>query len=157
EEGRKIRFRMTTGPMRPAGTLRVDQIVPGKSIALGQTRGPFRSWKHLIRIEPDGDGTLLEDVIDYSGGPVRTVFGRRTRNGIIRRFAFRHRRTRHELRLHQIYGGGRRLRIALSGSNGQIGRYLLRFLESGGHEVWRIVPDPDRAYERTIRCNHLEG
>ena len=43
-----------------------------------QTRGPFSSWRHEHRFEPDGDGTRMVDVVDYRSpmGPIGSLVDR---------------------------------------------------------------------------------
>src|SRR5687768_16353346 len=55
-----------------------------------QRQGPFRRWDHLHLFEPDGDGCVLEDRIDYElplGGLGRLVAGRSVARRLERVFA----------------------------------------------------------------------
>jgi uncharacterized protein (TIGR01777 family) len=54
-------------------------------------------------------------------------------------FLYRHRVTDYYLHLQR---GGRRLRVAVTGSSGTVGRQLIPFLSSAGHEVIRLVRRP---------------
>jgi uncharacterized protein (TIGR01777 family) len=57
-----------------------------------------------------------------------------------RQFAYRHRITRRDLALHRATNPeGRRLRVAVSGASGFLGRALVAVLTTGGHEVVRLV------------------
>ena len=70
----------------------------GHSFTDVQLSGPFRYWKHVHRMVPQGpDACVLEDIIEYELplGAVGRVFGRPFVQRKLRRlFAFRHAATR---------------------------------------------------------------
>ena len=107
-----------------------------------QVRGPFGSWSHLHRMEPEGpDASRLHDEITYTlpFAPVSSVVGGWVAEGQLdRMFAYRHRVTSEDLRRHQA-AGLEPMTVAISGSSGMIGEALAAFLTTGGHRVVRLV------------------
>jgi uncharacterized protein len=108
-----------------------------------QRSGPFRQWRHEHRFIPTGErDSILEDKITYSlplGAFGRVAGARRIGEELDRLFEFRHRRTLSDLTMIARYAIDRPLRVAISGSTGLVGERLISFLETGGHEVVRIV------------------
>jgi uncharacterized protein len=104
--------------------------------------GPVRRWVHTHRFGVDGPaGSVIEDTVDYDApfGPLgRLVVGRH----LPRMFDFRHRRTRNDLVRQAPFTGATPLRIAVTGASGLIGRELVPFLTTAGHEVIRLVRRP---------------
>lgn len=39
---------------------------PGRRFVDLQIRGPYRLWHHTHTFEPDGDGTIMEDIVEYA-------------------------------------------------------------------------------------------
>ncbi|QDV89252.1 Polyketide cyclase / dehydrase and lipid transport [Phycisphaerae bacterium RAS2] len=39
---------------------------PGRRFVDQQIRGPYRRWHHTHTFEPDGDGTIMEDIVEYA-------------------------------------------------------------------------------------------
>lgn len=167
EDGAQAVLRMSLGPIRPRWVAEHHDVQPGHSFRDVQAKGPFRRWEHLHRMEPDGDGSLLRDHIDYAvpfGSLGERVAGRLVRRRLQRMFAYRHRITRQDLAAHARYGGGTR-RFAVSGASGLIGSNLVAYLRAGGHEVLRLVrertDEADAVYwnhrKREIELDRLEG
>jgi uncharacterized protein (TIGR01777 family) len=71
--------------------------------------------------------------------PVPALFGGRARRQLERYLRYRLERTRVDLERHARYAAGPRLRVLISGATGLIGRELSLFLESGGHQIVRLV------------------
>ena len=132
-----------------------------------QDEGPFASWSHVHSFEPDGAGTTVSDSVSFElpGGAVGRLGNGLAASALRRLFEFRHERLRHDLERHEADASAARLRVAVTGASGTIGRELVAFLESGGHEVLRLVRraqtgpgelrwDPDRS---TVERAGLEG
>ena len=116
----------------------------GEQFCDRQVRGPFSAWTHVHRVESDGpDASYLADDIHYRvplGKLGETLGGSIARRQLDRQFAYRHRITDDDLRLHAQYNpAGRRLRVAVTGASGLIGSALTALLTTGGHEVLRLV------------------
>ncbi|GAB5521398.1 MAG: TIGR01777 family oxidoreductase [Rhodothermales bacterium] len=118
--------------------------VTGEQFQDVQLKGPFARWAHTHRMEPVDDATSrLVDYIEYAvplGRLGETVGGSLIRKQLHGQFAYRHRITRNDLTLHHRYNpDGKRLRIAVTGASGLIGSALVGFMQTGGHEVLRLV------------------
>ena len=62
-----------------------------------------------------------------------------------RLFRWRHWRTAADLRRHAEDGPGRSMTVVVTGSSGLVGRALVAFLRTGGHDVRTLVRrEPDR-------------
>ncbi|QBI21796.1 TIGR01777 family protein [Egibacter rhizosphaerae] len=113
-----------------------------------QARGPFASWTHRHRFEPDGRGrSVLIDDVAYRlplGRLGELVGGPFVRRRLSRMFAHRHRVTAGDLAAHAAAGakGVTPMHIAVTGSTGLIGEALIAYLTTGGHTVTRIVRRP---------------
>lgn len=140
---------------------------PGRSFTDEQAEGPFSKWKHVHEFSDAEDGHVaLHDTVDWKlpGGPLAMVAHGFARKQLQRMFAFRHRRTQNDLLRHAAYADRPRLRIAISGVTGLVGRNLEAFLTTGGHTVVRIVrrrPRPGDCLwdpaNGTIDASALEG
>lgn len=106
-----------------------------------QLEGPFDSWRHQHRFVPEGaSSATLEDTVTYRlplGEIGQGVAGDIVAGQLDRLFQYRHRRTRDDLLRHEAVK--ERLRVVVSGSSGLVGRQLVAFLRTGGHDVKRLV------------------
>ncbi len=124
-----------------------------------QLTGPFDLFDHTHRFESAGDHeSVMEDRIRYQLplGRLGDLFGR----GVARRklestFRYRHRVLAADLDIH-ARGLPRSQRILVTGSTGLVGRSLVAFLESGGHEVHRLTRRP-AGNEREIQFHPVRG
>ena len=106
-----------------------------------QVSGPFRSWHHVHRMVPDGDGAVLEDDVTFRlplAAVSERVGGGLALGQVERMFAYRHRVTHEDLRRHRDAGAAP-MTVAVTGASGLIGRALTAFLQGGGHTVVRLV------------------
>lgn len=88
------------------------------------------SWTHRHEFAASGDATLVTDRIETNVlGPM-----------VDRMLGYRHAQLSADLAAHhRAYAEGRSLTIAVTGSNGTVGRALVPFLTTGGHRVIRLV------------------
>jgi uncharacterized protein (TIGR01777 family) len=105
-------------------------------------RGPFAHWVH--RHDFIGDlpqHSTLRDTVDFSPPfALGSIAPSALLTAPLRRmFAFRHRRTQHDLAWHARFASGPRRVVAISGSNGAVGNALSAFLTTAGHRVIRLV------------------
>jgi uncharacterized protein (TIGR01777 family) len=139
------------------------ECVPGEQFVDEQESGPFGSWRHLHRFGDRASGSTLEDRITYVPpfGIVGRVGGGLFRRELERQFAFRHARTREDLRRHAEFEarfGAARLRVGVTGASGLVGRQLCAFLSTGGHDVVRFVRGAARgSAERTWNPRDAQG
>jgi uncharacterized protein (TIGR01777 family) len=142
--------------------------VAGRSFRDEQVRGLFARFSHTHEVQPvDERSCIMEDRIEYALplGALGRMFG----DGIVqkrleRMFRYRHETLRRDLARHARVRDQRRLRVAITGASGVIGRPLAAFLSTGGHDVSRLVRHEPRAGEvawdparGTIDAAALEG
>jgi uncharacterized protein (TIGR01777 family) len=122
---------------------RHGEYQPGRQFVDEQVSGPFASWRHLHRFEPEGSGAcLMTDRIDYrpplgAVGAVGDPLLIRPR--LERMLGYRHELLRRDLETHARYADRPGQRVAVSGASGLIGHSLVPFLTTGGHEVVPMV------------------
>jgi uncharacterized protein (TIGR01777 family) len=143
---------MRNGPVSLLWVARHRDTLPGRRFVDEQVEGPFSRWVHFHRFDPDGPASSrMTDRIEYAPplGPVGTATEPIIRRRLERLLAYRHVILRDDLEAHARSGSPGRLRVAVSGSSGLLGRALLPFLTTGGHEVVRLVrrrPGPGEAH-----------
>ncbi len=149
EDGARTVLRLHKGPLRLRWVAVHRDFRAGRQFVDEQVEGPFAAWRHTHRVAPErSDSSILEDEIDYRLplGPLGdSLVGPFVRRDLDRTFRFRHRRTADDLQRHRQLAGKPRLRVAISGASGLIGRQLAAFLSSGGHSVIRLVRRAPRA------------
>jgi uncharacterized protein (TIGR01777 family) len=175
DEGSTVALRLPAGPFELRWVARHRDLRDGESFVDEQVSGPFASWTHRHGVTADGSGSVLDDTIDYELplAPWSRVAAPFVEALLERTFSWRHRRTREDLMAHQR-AALPKLRIAVTGASGLVGRALCAFLSTGGHEVLRvqrkrtgtsgeILWDPSRgaidaeAFERVDAVVHLAG
>ncbi len=117
--------------------------------------GPLRQWVHQHRFVANPDGCTLTDHIDYDLGFPVSLLGGAVRRDLARMFAFRHARTRDDLRRHAEFPT-KSLTIAITGASGLIGSALTAFLTTGGHRV-RSIGRGTPGNHADIRWNPAAG
>ncbi len=148
ENGSHTKLRQKVGGLSFNWDVEHLDVRGGKEFTDVQRRGPFHSWTHRHCLAQTGAGgaTLLDD-IEYvlPGGLVgNALAGGRVRRELERTFRFRHQRLAADLEATSRYGAVRPLRILISGASGLIGRELIPFLRTQGHEIVRLVRGPAR-------------
>lgn len=139
--GGRVVLRRKMGPMPIPFVAEHSGYDPPHRFEDEQQKGPFASWHHVHSFEPIGpDSCCMTDEIDYAlpGGWLgRCMAGSSIAHTLERMFAYRHRVTVDDLRLHQSLAV-RPHRIAVSGASGLVGQRLCAMLTTGGHEVVRL-------------------
>lgn len=143
EPGARVVLSVPMGPVRLRWVSRHGDIVPGARFTDEQIEGPFRTWVHTHAMLPGGpDSSTLEDRITYDpplGAAGRLLSAALVKKRLARLFRFRHDTLRGDLAAHARYAGRPKLRVAMTGADGLMGRTLAPFLTTGGHEVVRLV------------------
>ncbi len=157
-----------------------QEVVPGRQFVDVALSGPFAAWRHVHRFldapqahagpttDASSAAALLEDDIRFRLplGPLGSLGKGFVLGDLERTFAWRHTRTRNDLRRHGEWqsDGAAPLTVAITGASGLVGRALAAFLTTGGHRVLRIGrraerPDDIRWDPRagTIDVERLEG
>jgi ligand-binding SRPBCC domain-containing protein len=100
-DGAQVLLRLGPSPLGIRWHLRHVEYQRGRSFTDVQVTGPFRSWRHVHRITPEGtQASLLEDHITYEMplGRLGWLVGRLiVQRQLMRLFAFRHAVTRRAL------------------------------------------------------------
>ncbi|MCP4338970.1 MAG: TIGR01777 family protein [Desulfobulbaceae bacterium] len=149
EPGGMVKLKMHAGPFSYRFLARHIDDIPGKMFRDIQERGPFASWSHTHKFRSKGEGSLLQDQIEYSL-PGHRFLPHFVKNQVEKRlaniFSHRQRLLSEDIALHQR-SSVPPLRILVTGASGVIGRDLLPLLTTGGHQVFTLVrrrPDPGK-------------
>ena len=139
------------GPIRKTWQARIDEAVPGERFVDVQVSGPFGAWRHEHRFEPvpgtSEPSSRLVDEIHYRMplAPLGDLGSSLARRDLERLFRWRHWRTGMDLLRHRELQSKAPGRVVVTGSSGLVGRQLVAFLRTGGHDVRTLVRrDPDR-------------
>jgi uncharacterized protein len=123
-----------------------------------QLKGPFSVWEHTHRFIPDGDSVhdpnmIMEDRIRFKlpFGLLSRLFYGLAKKEFERMFSYRHRVLKHDLE--HVPENDSKKRILISGASGTIGKALVPFLQSCGHEVIRLVRKKVRLEKDEIYWN----
>ncbi|MEO7413183.1 MAG: TIGR01777 family oxidoreductase [Opitutaceae bacterium] len=142
-DGARAVVRAKVGPFWSTWQVEHRDYVAGKQFRDGLLSGPFARWEHLHEFTPDGaDACVLTDTISYRlpyGGIGHAAGAAFTRRKLARMFAWRHAVTRADLESVAHYGAVRPMQIVVAGASGLVGRALVPFLRTQGHEVIRLV------------------
>ena len=160
-EGARVTLHLSSGPVRTWVAEHRD-LVPGQRFTDFQVRGPFSNWVHTHRFDPaprhspdDPEACLMTDEIEYRLplGPLGHAIADRFVQGKLNAtFAYRHRVLADDLAALHKYGGddGRKLTVAVSGTNGYVGSALLPMLTTMGHTARRLLRDADNHYDPQV-------
>jgi ligand-binding SRPBCC domain-containing protein len=64
--GTRIEYRLRLHAVPVRWVSRIEAWEAGRGFADRQVRGPYRLWHHRHVFEPDGDGTVVRDRVDYA-------------------------------------------------------------------------------------------
>jgi ligand-binding SRPBCC domain-containing protein len=64
-EGTLIGYRLRLHGVPLSWLTRIDAWDPPHGFVDEQLRGPYRLWRHRHTFEPDGEGTIVRDRVDY--------------------------------------------------------------------------------------------
>lgn len=159
-DGARAEIEIRKGPLKVLLVAVHSKVVANGRFVDSQEKGPFGSWRHehtfLPAQEMKDPHSILTDAIVFDpplGALGRTLLASTMHRELARQFAFRHARTREDLRRHAEIAarfGERSLRVGVTGASGLVGRQLCAFLTTGGHEVVRFVRSATpRAGERS--------
>jgi hypothetical protein len=147
--GGRVEMRMHLGPIPYRWIAHHVEDKPGLMFRDIQKQGPFSSWSHSHIFTDTAGGALLEDRIEFSL-PLHHLlpgFLKCHVHQILQKvFRYRHATLREDILLHQSCSRTP-LRILVTGASGVLGRALVPFLTTGGHQVWTLVrrrPDPEK-------------
>ena len=143
EEGSQRIFRFPMGPIKMSWVAQHTAYNPPHSFEDIMLKGPFKSWHHIHKFENTPDGKVkIHDKVNYRlpmGFLGNIVAGRMIKKRLTRMFTAREIRLERDLQRHAEFSHLKRKKILVAGSSGLIGRQLVAFLDTGGHDVWRLV------------------
>ena len=163
--GSKGVLRMKVGPIPITWKTEHTDYTPPSLFVDKQTQGPFKSWTHYHHFEPLSDTTTkILDEIHYEA-PLSFFSNTFVQKKLHRLFRYRHQQCRIDLQRHQEFASKPKLRIAITGASGLVGKQLVCFLSTGGHEILQLVRRPALAAneiswnpdEATLEADKLEG
>ena len=166
ENGEETIFKVSLGPIKQKWVARHHSVVTGETFADRMMKGPFGAWNHVHRFEAKGEGkTTIFDDVEYKL-PVHFLTGWSAGMTVLPRMRqmFKYRSTRVDSDVKQIQATKEmpRQKVLVSGSTGMIGLQLCAFLETAGHDVYRLLRlktklPADVNSEKVIRWNDLTG
>lgn len=140
--GSRAVLEMKLGPLKRRWVAEHDRVEPPELFRDQQISGPFRHWQHTHRFsEPSPETVRLSDEIEYRLPlhPFSALAADWIEGRLERLFAYRHEVLRQDcLRMTTGEWPERRLRVALTGGSGLVGRALVALLRSAGHEVFTL-------------------
>ncbi|HTE06899.1 MAG TPA: TIGR01777 family oxidoreductase [Planctomycetota bacterium] len=143
--GTRVVLRLRAGPLRRRWVAVHGPSTPGREFRDSAEHGPFAHWEHVHAFLPDGPGACwLEDRVRYAlpwAALSQPLAGAFARGQLARLFRYRHATTAADLAAHAVREGeaaARPMRVLVSGASGLVGRQLVAFLSTGGHEVVRL-------------------
>jgi uncharacterized protein (TIGR01777 family) len=141
-DGERVLLRSKVGPFWSRWEVEHRGYKARQQFCDVQVRGPFASWEHIHRFEMDGPANCtLTDDISYSlpFGLLGQAGSAYVQGKLERLFSYRHTVMCEDLAMSERYGAVRSMRFLVSGASGLVGRSLVPFLRSQGHEVIRLV------------------
>ena len=160
KDGAQRVFRFPMGPIKMTWVAEHLAYEPPHRFEDVMKKGPFRSWHHVHRFEHEAGFTTVHDEVEYRLplGPIGRLFGSKmVRKRLQRMFKARELRLIRDLERHAEFSHLARKRILISGSSGLIGTQLVAFLDTGGHDVWRLVRREIREGQNEIRWDPASG
>lgn len=157
EPGSQRIFKFPMGPFKGTWVAEHTAYEPPNHWADTMVKGPFWSWDHDHHFTESDGVTTVSDHVRYQVpfGPLgnlvdRVLGGMLVRSRITRMFKARELRLQRDIAQHSKFSNLPRKRILVSGSSGLIGTQLVAFLDTGGHDVWRLVRRPAREGEKEL-------
>ena len=147
KEGAEVELIVRFGPFHRKWIAKFHDCKQGQEFRDAQSDGPFAFWDHTHKMLPDGENFCrLQDHIEYAlpfGILGRLLAGKLIRSKLQRVFEYRHRLTVQDIQAHTETK--HTMKILVTGSHGMVGSALVPFLTTGGHDVLRLVRNPNPA------------
>ncbi|NCG00461.1 MAG: NAD-dependent epimerase/dehydratase family protein, partial [Euryarchaeota archaeon] len=168
ENGTRLTFKIPLGPVWMKWIAEHSGYNPPHSFEDTMISGPFKKWHHVHSfVETDDGACRVEDRVQYTlpMGILGRIFGSgNIKRRLKRMFRAREIRLVKDTKRLKDFSHMKKKKILIAGSSGLIGRQLIAFFDTVGHEVWRLVrkePGNNQIYwkpsEGEINPNDLEG
>lgn len=149
------------GPLKLRWVAHHRDYIEGRQFRDEQVKGPFAQWVHTHSFVSEGEShSVLEDHIEYKL-PLHPlsqwVAGWNVRAMLERMFMYRHETTQNDIQRHAKYRDRDRLKVAITGASGLLGKSLTGFLQTGGHTVVPLVRRRPAEGEEAIYWKPSEG
>lgn len=139
-DGGRLEMVQHLGPLRLRWDIVHVDFIPGRQFCDEARKSPFRSWRHVHRVEPRGPAAcewIDEIAFTLPGGrAAQALLGAHIRGEMERLFAYRHARLKADLEASPRAASGR---VVLAGASGLVGSALAALLSTRGYEVVRLV------------------
>jgi uncharacterized protein len=148
QDGARTVLRLRAGPVSTRWVAVHRDYVPGRQFADEQVEGPFASWRHVHRFDPESaESSIAIDRVEYSPpfgtlGAAADLWVARPR--VARMLEYRQRLLAADLAAHARFRDRPRMHVAITGATGLLGSTLTPFLTTGGHRVTPLVRGPAR-------------
>lgn len=138
-----VELDLKLGPLTLPWNLRIHDVIPGKQFKDSQLNGPFRSWTHLHEMQAINDKhSLLIENIAFELIISEPFFSKSyTMKKLKRLFNFRLQVISNDIQKHYKYKDKAAMKILITGASGLVGDALVKFLSSGGHQVFKLTRD----------------
>jgi hypothetical protein len=160
EDGAIRAFRFPLGPIKMTWVAKHTGYNPPAKFEDTMEKGPFKSWHHVHTFSSTENGCIVKDEVNYKlpmGFLGNLVAGRSVRKRIKDMFYAREIRLIRDMKRHSDFAHLPRKRILIAGSSGLIGRQLVAFLDTGGHDVWRLVRRTPKEGEKELQWKPSEN
>jgi uncharacterized protein (TIGR01777 family) len=161
QDGCRARMEIKYGPYKKEWLAEHRDYAENQQFKDIQLSGPFRHWEHThLFAEGDGHICILRDHVEFEL-PLSFISHPLLKSYIKRKleilFAYRHRVLFNDLEAHKSARGDEMpRRILIAGGSGFVGRHLIPFLTTGGHEVYRLVRNKKNLQKTDIYWNPAE-
>ncbi len=141
DPGGRVVLKIHNGPVPFTFQAHHTENTPGVMFRDIQEKGPFKSWTHTHYFKDTDTGSVLEDEVKFSL-PLQSLLPsfatRYVQKSLAHVFFHREKLLFDDIRMH-MRCSRKPLRILISGSGGVLGKELIPFLTTGGHQVWTLV------------------
>jgi uncharacterized protein (TIGR01777 family) len=141
DPGGRVVLKMRTGLIPFHYHAHHVENIPGKMFRDIQEKGPFSSWSHSHFFTDTVTGCKLYDKVEYSlpfGNYLPNFLQNYVHRSLQQVFHHRENIISEDIKVH-LRCSSKPFRILISGASGVLGRELIPFLTTGGHQVWTLV------------------
>lgn len=141
DPGGRVVLKMSAGPIPFYYHAHHIENVPGVMFRDVQEKGPFSSFSHSHYFKKTDFGSTLYDKVEYRlplGKRLPLFLKKHVHSSLEQVFHHRKSIITEDIKVH-LRCSSKPLRILISGSSGVLGRELIPFLTTGGHQVWTLV------------------
>jgi uncharacterized protein (TIGR01777 family) len=147
-DGSEVKLKcFVAGPFYFNWHLRHSDFSQNQSFSDTQISGPFKKYKHQHLFSENASSTQLNDKIEYElpFSPITKYLGKFfLEDRLSRTFYYRDQILKNDLSFHTEFADKSKLKFLITGASGLIGKALISFLETAGHQVNTVVRNPSK-------------